>query len=75
MDTTTIRRAATVMKILRLAQQPGMDTVAVKLNMEPTHDELFVAKTWALALEQCANSALSVLDIADRINTGVRYDG
>lgn len=47
-------RAAMIRKIVRLAKTPGMDEVAVKLNCEPTHDEIQEAKGWAKALELAA---------------------
>lgn len=46
-----ITYAAKLVKVVRLAQLPGMDTVAIRLNCEPTHDELQVAEFWVMAFE------------------------
>lgn len=44
---TQIEKAAEIVKILYLARQPGMDTVAIKLNRRPTYEEKQVARKWA----------------------------
>jgi len=59
-----------VMKLLRLAQQPGMDAVAIKLNMEPTYEELKVAKAWADAFERVTDMDRKVFDIAADMEAG-----
>lgn len=51
MDEPKIELAAKLVKILHLAGSPGMDSVAVKLNCGPTHDELRRARMWAKAFE------------------------
>jgi adenine/guanine phosphoribosyltransferase-like PRPP-binding protein len=49
-----VERGATIVKALRLIDSPGMDEVAVKLNMVPTSDELQSARDWAEAFERAA---------------------
>lgn len=72
-ESQLIERAATVMKVLRLINMPGMDMVAVKLNMEPTHDELLVASAWREAFDQCAQEPQRrVLEIAEQLDVGGR---
>ena len=46
-----IERAGIILKIIKLAEMPGMDTVAVKLNCGLTYDELQIARRWARAFE------------------------
>jgi hypothetical protein len=59
------------MKALRLASQPGMDLVAVKLNMEPTYEELMHAQTWAAAFAQVVeHPEKKALDIAEELAAG-----
>lgn len=69
-NTEVIRRAATAMKALRLAATPGMDLVCLKLNMEPTYDELKTAKAWFTAFEKARDSEKRILEIAEEINYG-----
>lgn len=54
-----IKAAATAMKILRLAQHPGMDSVAIKLNSQPTYQEIEQAKMWAMAFSNATRSDLA----------------
>lgn len=52
------------MKILRLANTPGMDEVAIKLNCEPTYFEVKEAKKWQRALELADLEGVSAMDHA-----------
>lgn len=46
-----IIKAGQMMKVVRLAKLPGMDSVAVKLNCGLTYDEELYAKKWAKAFD------------------------
>jgi hypothetical protein len=63
-----IYRAASAMKAIRLAGSPGMDGVAIKLNMGATREELEYARMWALALGLATRSDFPrAMDIATEI--------
>lgn len=65
-DRQTIERAATIMKIIKLAGTPGMDSVAIKLNCGPTYQELEAAKMWARAFD-LARGPGNLADLAHRV--------
>lgn len=48
---TRAQRAAVIIKAFRLARTPGMDDIAIKLNMEPMHAEKQSALQWQRAFE------------------------
>lgn len=54
MNDAQIEKAAKIVKICYLARQPGMDSVAIKLNAGPTYQEIQAAKAWAIAFELAA---------------------
>lgn len=58
------KRAATMLKMIRLANMPGMDGVAIKLNCEPTYDEIREAERWQRALELAADENKPLMDLA-----------
>lgn len=63
-----IERAAKVMKVVRLANS-GLDVVAVKLNCDPTYDEIKMAARWAKAFEisQRAGSIFQYAEELDKV--------
>jgi len=63
----TARKAATAMKIIHLARLPGMDIVAIKLNCNPTHEEVETALRWQFALEMATDEGLTAVDLARKI--------
>lgn len=66
-----VRRAAKVMKIVRLRHMPGMDATAIRLNSEPTIEELIHATAWLAAFtatEDARNNNLEA--IADDLDIG-----
>ena len=65
MDEQIIYRAAKMVKIIRLAGTPGMDIVAIRLNCEPTYDELQIARSWAKGFEIAAQDG-SVFDLVQQ---------
>lgn len=69
-DSIIIQRAATIMKVLRLSAEPGMDEVAIKLNMTPTYDELKVAEAWAKAFVRAADTEKKVFEHAMEMRHG-----
>lgn len=71
-ESELIRRTAMVMKVLRLINTPGMDMTAVKLNMEPTYDELLTATAWKAAFDQCVDTERKVLAIAEQLDISGR---
>jgi len=72
-ESELIQRAAMVMKVLRLIAMPGMDMTAVKLNMQPTHDELLTATAWRAAFDQCGQEPQrKVLEIAEQLDISGR---
>jgi hypothetical protein len=60
-----IECVAKAMKVLRLADMPGMDAVAVRLNCEPAYAELKEAERWAVAFEHAQQ--LRPFDLAARV--------
>ena len=50
MTESQVERAAKLMKIVQLANS-GLDAVAIKLNSNPTYEELRQARRWATAFE------------------------
>jgi hypothetical protein len=62
-----IERAGRILKIIRLAGMPGMDTVAIKLNCGLTYDELQVARRWARAFELAQHEG-SVFEHAETLH-------
>lgn len=47
-------RAARLMKIVRLARNPMLDAVAIKLNAQPTSEEIRTAERWRAAFDLAA---------------------
>lgn len=72
MDKNTVHRAGQLIKILYLAGQPGMDSVAVKLNCGLTWDEERGAEKWALAFELAKQPGRSLFDLAAELNEKTR---
>lgn len=61
-----IDKAAKIVKIITLSNNPMMDSVAIKLNSGPTYDEKRRAKVYAKALG-LATTNESVFDSAAKI--------
>jgi hypothetical protein len=51
-----IEKAGQIIKVLYLANSPGMDAIAVKLNCGLTYGEMKTAKRWAKAFELAEKS-------------------
>jgi hypothetical protein len=67
-----IERAGQIIKILYLANQPGMDETAIKLNCGLTYDEMRGAKRWARAFELAAQEDANLFEIAATLNEEFR---
>lgn len=63
-----IKLAAKIHKIIRLASQPGMDRVAIKLNAGPTYMEVEHARKWARAFE-LAEEGGNAFELAERLQS------
>lgn len=61
-----IKKAGQILKVIHLANSPGMDEVAIKLNMGLTYDEEQAAKRWAAAFE-LATSDKSIFEAAQQL--------
>jgi hypothetical protein len=66
MTDAQIETAGKAMKILRLCNNPMMDSVSIKLNCILTHDEKRIAKIWAQAFE-LAQTETSAWNVAKKI--------
>lgn len=62
-----VEKAARLLKVVRLARNPMMDVVSIKLNSEPTRDEILQMRRAALALEWAAKKR-GVFDMAEDFN-------
>lgn len=63
-----INKAAMAMKAIRLASHPGMDSVAIKLNMVVNREDLEYARLWATALGLATRSDFPrAMDIATEV--------
>jgi hypothetical protein len=51
MDEKTIEKAGRIMKLLRMAREPGHDHVSIKLNSGLTYEEKRAAQRWARCFE------------------------
>jgi hypothetical protein len=60
------RRAASALKMIRLARMPEMDPIAVQLNAGPTHEEVAEALRWMLALELAADESITTARLIAR---------
>lgn len=60
---TRTEKAARILKLCKLAANPMMDNVAIRLNAEPTYAEMQQARLWEKAFE-LADNRLSVNDAA-----------
>jgi hypothetical protein len=63
-ETKIAHRAGQIIKILYLANQPGMDEVAIKLNCGLTWDEKRAAEKWAIAFQLARLSDRKIFDLA-----------
>jgi hypothetical protein len=63
-STETSRRAGQMMKVIALARTPGMDSVAVRLNMGLTEAELAEARRWAKAFELAERRDTDIMVLA-----------
>lgn len=60
-------RAARLMKIVRLARDPMMDAVAIKLNAQPTFEEKRTAERWRAAFDLAAQEEKDFV-LAERLH-------
>jgi hypothetical protein len=69
---TLITRAAKLVKIVRLAGEPGHDEVSIRLNCEPNWQEVRIAKMWATAFELAKDEGKATFDLALKLHEAIR---